>query len=244
MAPTWPPDSAEPDQADGLCPSAWLPIPADRPADNLPPLPVSTHSCTASTHCITCVCARESVFQWPCLFVCPRVYVCANTWVCFGALDAWWRHILTSHYALAQKVLPDHANAEAWGAPERWEEMSARNGMCVYIMHMSRSSTHQNVKPGGCSRCLHGQLNLYHVCHRKIKALVYSGALLTRRLAYQSKGDDMEDRSFNRAAQTRLDQGYNCRHVAPFHGWGEEMKPGHLKKWGSERDGHVSAFLI
>lgn len=56
----------------------------------------------------------------------------------------------------------------------------------------------------------------------------------------------MEERSSNRADQTQLDRGYNCRHVAPFHlarGGNEARAP---KRAGGveDGDGHVSAFLM
>lgn len=162
----------------GLCPSTWLPIPADPHADYLPPVSVSTHS----SFCV-CICVRESVFHLRRLrlFICFSACLCMHRHV-FGSarVCVWWRHVLATRYALAQKVLPDHASATARGLcaarGDEWEGMECVCTLCIWAT--SPLSTRQKLKLGRCGRCLHEQVNLCHVCHRKIKALVYSGALL------------------------------------------------------------------
>lgn len=98
-----------------------------------------------------------------CLFLCVCKCTCMCTFLCacvrvLERTFVWWRHVLlASHYALAQKVLPDHANTTARGCV-RWEEMSGREWnvctLCIWATSpLSNNSTRPKLKLG--SRCLH-----------------------------------------------------------------------------------------
>lgn len=121
-----------------------------------------------------CVCVRAD----ECLFLCVSARRIARVW---------WRHVLASHYALAQKVLPDHANTTAPGGSARREEMSGREwNVCVHYAYeplphffFRRLHTPKSFNSGDAADAYMSWVNLYHVCHRKIKARVYSGALLS-----------------------------------------------------------------
>lgn len=81
------------------------------------------------------------------LFVCFCVYFYLRVCVCPLA----WTHLCSdgtssaSHYALAQKVLPEHANTTAPGAVDGERRWVGGKGMCVYIMHMSHFPVFQQL---------------------------------------------------------------------------------------------------
>lgn len=155
-----------------------------------------------------------------------------------------WTHLCgdgtspASHYALAQKVLPEHANTTAPGGVDGERRWVGGKGMCACTLCIwatfpfSSNCTHQKLKLGGCRRCLHEWVNLYHVCHRKIKALVYSGARLSAPISISKLRRRRRGELSHRG---RRDRGYNCTHVASPRWLVEAIKYGHLCERGSRR---------
>ena len=209
-----------------------------------------------------CVSIRVSVFQLPFLCVCVCIGMCkflSCVCVCLyvrWSARVWWQHILTSHYALAQKVLPDHANTTAPGARSGERRWVGGKGMCVHYAYEPppRFPTTPRAKKfqlGGCSRYVHEPVNLYHVCHsEKIKALVYSGALLPPLISISKRrrGHGRELSRLSRPEQKGPDRTRGIIAGMWLHSTGSR------RQWrqstyrsaggGGAENGHVSAFLI
>lgn len=124
----------------------------------------------------------------------------------------WWRHVLKSHYALCtQKVLPDHANTTAWGGSVHWEEMSGREwNVCVHYAYepLPRFPTTPHAKGwnwGDAADAYMSELIFIMCSIEKSKLLFTLEPFSLCWLAYQSRGDDMEESSPTRADQSRPD---------------------------------------
>lgn len=213
-------------------------IPADTHVGYLPPICQHTHfqSNVASESGYVSVLRSLCLSPFVCFCVCFYLRVC----VCPLA----WTHLCgdgtspASHYALAQKVLPEHANTTAPGGVDGERRWVGGKGMCACTLCIwatfpfSSNCTHQKLKLGGCRRCLHEWVNLYHVCHRKIKALVYSGARLSAPISISKLRRRRRGELSHRG---RRDRGYNCTHVASPRWLVEAIKYGHLCERGSRR---------
>lgn len=165
-----------------LCPSAWLPIlVADSHTGYMPPVSVSTPHTPAqdplTVQCShwTCVCARESAVQLPCLclFVCFSVCLCMHRHVfvcmcvCVCVLLHSWSHVCddgTSSQVimhLLRKCCQIMLTLKPGGplCSERGDECEGMECVCTLCIWatspLSNNSTHQKLKLGGCSRCLH-----------------------------------------------------------------------------------------
>lgn len=120
-------------------------IPADTHVGYLPPICQHTHfqSNVASESGYVSVLRSLCLSLFVCFCVCFYLRVC----VCPLA----WTHLCgdgtspASHYALAQKVLPEHANTTAPGAVDGERRWVGGKGMCVYIMHMSHFPAFQQL---------------------------------------------------------------------------------------------------
>lgn len=129
--------------------------------------------------------------------------VCTNVCACDDSTCSW----LIMH--LLRKCCQIMLTPQPWGSLQR-EEMSGRErNVCVYYAYepLSNNSTQKKFQLCGCSRCLHEWVNLYHVCHRKIKALVYSGTLpsLLINISKRRRCHGRELSCPSRPKQTRLD---------------------------------------
>lgn len=169
------------------------------------------------------------------LFVCLRVSACLNT-------PVWWWHVLMHLLRkCCQNMLTPQPRGLWTARGDEWVGKECVCTLCIWATSpFSSNCTRQKLKHGGCRRCLHEWVNLYHVCHRKIKALVYSGARLSAPISI-SKLRRRHRRELSHRG--RPDRGYNCTHVASPRWLVEAIKYGHLCERGRRRWAHVGAFL-
>ncbi len=119
-----------------------------------------------------CVCLYASM----CLF--PSVCICVlDPHVCDDGTSS--RLIIHLLRKCCQIMLTPQPGGLCAARGDEWEGKECVCTLCIWATSsLSSNSTRQKLKLGECRRCLHEWANVYHVCHRKIKALVYSGALL------------------------------------------------------------------
>ena len=157
---------------DGLAPSAWPPVSVGFSTDYLTQTKVDSLQ--------ECVCF-------------PRMFVYAQTLVCFCVCLLAGLHVCDDGTSsrvimhLLRKCCQIMLTPQPGGGSARREEMSGREwNVCVHYAYeplphfcFRRLHTPKSLNSGDAADAYMSWVNLYHVCHRKIKALVYSGALLS-----------------------------------------------------------------
>lgn len=192
------------------------------------------------------------------LWLCVGVCVCVSTGMCSSLrafvsacmiLCAIMAHPCGYHfYALAQKVLPDHAITTSppgcvgvcgGGSAARGDECEGMECLCTLCIWtacpFSNNFTQQKLK-------LRGNMAskvIIIICGTEKSEFLFtlepsclSWVSISKQRRWHWR-EVLEDR-------TQLDRGCNCRHVAPFRWRGEEVKPGHLKEWWGWRGVAVS----
>lgn len=215
------------------------PSPVDSHSDFLPPVSVSTQFCTESLSvCLfLCVCLYADM----CLFlsVCVRVLDC--TCCDDGTSSRLIMHLLRK---CCQIMLTPQPGGPCVAGRDEWEGKECVCTLCIWATSpLSNNSTRQKLKLGECSRCLHEWVNLYHVCQRKIKALVYSGALLSLLISIskQRRWHGRELSHPSRPEQTGPDWTRGIIAGMWLHSTGLSRQ---WRQGTCRRGGHVCAFLI
>lgn len=197
---------------------------------------------------LMCVCERVGV----CVHVCTYWHAFISASIILCAIMA---HPCDYHfYVLAQKVLPDHAITTGprgvWvcvcggGSAARGDECEGMECLCTLCIWtacpFSNNFTRQKLKLRGNT----ASKVIIIICATEKSEFLFTlepSSLSWISISKQRRWhwrELLEER-------TQLDQGCNCRHVAPFHWRGEEVKPRAPKGvMGVERCGRVSAFLI
>lgn len=125
------------------------------------------------------ICIKESLFVSICVFL--RLFLFArlleHTCVVTARPPQVIMHLLRK---CCQNMLTPQSRGLWTARGDEWVGKECVCTLCIWATSpFSSNCTRQELKLGGCRRCLHEWVNLYHVCHRKIKALVYSGARLS-----------------------------------------------------------------